>query len=374
MAERALLVDARAPYGSGLGRYLREIVRAMLVQRAFPEIVLAGDAHALAPFARELEGPVRVVPLHGGRYHWRVPFEWESIARAVGVPHVSWFPHWDGAWSAAPMAMTFHDLIALDGSGPHALARRVISRAWMARMVQGSGAILTASRHSAAMITASFPEAASKLRIVPHGVSERFFAAGADSAARAGAGVHLGANAGAAAPYLLTVANKRPHKRLEVAIRAFALLAREDQALRLVMVGERFAHADVLHALARSLGVADRVDDEIGLTDERLAQRYAGAEALLVPSRDEGFGMVALESMACGTPVVAVDRAPLPEVLGTAGVLVPFDDPAAMAQAVRRLRTDAVYRAERVAGGHLHVAPFTWTRAAASTAEILRGL
>ena len=263
MSERALLVDARAPFGSGLGRYMREIVRAMVVQRAFADIVLAGDAQALAPFVAELEGPVRIVPLRGGRYHWRVPMEWASVSRAVGAPHLHWFPHWDGAWSAAPMAMTFHDLIALDGTGPRALARRTIAHAWMTRMVQGSGAILTATTHSAAKISAAFPEATAKLRVVPHGVSEPFFAAGA----RVGAPPH------GASPYLLTVANKRPHKRLETAIRTFALLAAEEPTLRLVMVGERFAHARQLVqariALERDAERLEQADRDVEL---RLAE------------------------------------------------------------------------------------------------------
>ena len=155
-----------------------------------------------------------------------------------------------------------------------------------------------------------------------------------------------------------------------MAIRVLA----QQPALRLVMVGERFPHAAELHELARSLGVRDRVDDVTDLSDAELATMYAGAEALLVPSREEGFGMVALEAMACGTPVVAVDRAPLPEVVGSAGIIVPFDDVAAMSAAVTRLRDDASERVRRVEAGRARAAEFTWARAAARTAEILRGV
>lgn len=366
MGERVLLVDARAPYGSGLGRYFREMVRAFVAQREFPEVVLAGDPDELEAFVRTLDAPVRVLRMRGGRYSVRVPMQWDAVARAVGVPHLTWFPHWDGAWRAAPRVMTLHDLIALDGAGPRGFARRAIARSWMTRMVDGSAAVLTASQASAARISTAFPSVIPKLHVVPHGVAAVFFAAGAAADAPA-----RGSRADGS-PYLLTVANKKPHKRLETAIRAFARIAATDPTLRLVMVGERFAHSADLQTLAESLGVASRVDDESGLSDEALAARYAGATALLVPSRDEGFGMVVLEAMACGTPVVAVDRSPLPEVVGTAGVLVPYDDDAAMADAVRRIRGDVEVRTARIAAGQAHAAPFTWGRAASRTAEILR--
>jgi len=358
----ALLVDARAAYGSGLGRYLREMVRALAARADFAEIVLAGNPDELAPFVHELgrtRTAVRVVPLRLGRYAWQLPLRWPSVARAVGRSHVTWFPHWDGAWRTPRAVTTIHDLIAFDGAGVRGAARRAVARTWIARMVQGSAALITGAEGAAVRLRAVFPAAGLKLQVVPHGVAEVFFAATA-----------IAQPVRQRAPYLLTVANKKAHKNLAMAIRVLA----QQPALRLVMVGERFPHAAELHELARSLGVRDRVDDVTDLSDAELATMYAGAEALLVPSREEGFGMVALEAMACGTPVVAVDRAPLPEVVGSAGIIVPFDDVAAMSAAVSRLRDDASERVRRVEAGRARAAEFTWARAAARTAEILRGV
>ena len=81
--------------------------------------------------------------------------------------------------------------------------------------------------------------------------------------------------------------------------------------------------------------------------------------------------MVALEAMAAGTPVVAVDRAPIPEIVGEAAVLVPMDDDAAMAAAVTRLRDAGTWRADRIAAGRARVARFTWDRAAEALATVL---
>jgi glycosyltransferase involved in cell wall biosynthesis len=383
-----LLVDARAAFGSGLGRYMRETVRAMARLGAFAEIVLAGTPAELAPFAAELAGKVRVIPNRRGRYAWDLPFRWPGIAAAVGDAHVTWFPHWDGAWQAERAVTTIHDLIAMEERGIGSIARRGVARAWIGRMIPASRALITGSETTAREIVKAFPESAERLQVIPHGVTEIFYATRAD--APRPAGVPAGGSAEIAAespvelldraskassaatpPFLLCVANKKPHKNLEMAIRAFAVCARDDAALRLMLVGERFAHAEELRALAASLGVGDRVDDVAGLSDAALAWTYAHAEALLVTSRVEGFGMVALEAMACGAPVVVVDRPPLPDVVGDAAMIVPMDDVSAMAAVVTRLRRDAPHRADRVAAGRARAAAFTWQRTAERTAEVL---
>jgi glycosyltransferase involved in cell wall biosynthesis len=94
---------------------------------------------------------------------------------------------------------------------------------------------------------------------------------------------------------------------------------------------------------------------------------YAGAMALAMPSLYEGFGLPALEAMACGTPVVASDTTALPETTGGAAVLVNPDDQHAFAQALERLVTDQAHRAELGKRSLERVRPFTWERTAALT-------
>jgi glycogen(starch) synthase len=101
---------------------------------------------------------------------------------------------------------------------------------------------------------------------------------------------------------------------------------------------------------------------------DELAARYRTAELLLVPSRYEPFGIVALEAIASGCPVVAARTGGLPEAVGDCGVLVSRDDPDALADAVERaLRSDvrdelraampahvARHRIDRIATDYLH--------------------
>lgn len=343
----ALIVDAHSPGPSGLGRYTREMVRALAARDDFGRIYLAGDPAEVAGWVSD----ATVIPFAHGRHSPLVPINWARVESGVTGPRVSWFPHWDGAWSATPGVTTIHDLLALQESGPAGAAKRIYARAWMQRMVRGSAALITGSAHTALQVVAEFPEATGKITAIHHGVAETFFRATAAPAGKA---------------YLLTVGNKRPHKRFETAIRAFARLAAERPELELIMVGHRDPHHVALRRLATELGVGARVHDITALDDDALAQLYAGAEAMLLTSRDEGFGLIAIEAMAAGAPVVAVDRGPFREVVGDAGVLVPFDDDAAMANALRTLD-----RAACIANGRARAAQFTWARAAAELAHVL---
>lgn len=354
MTKPALLVDAHSPGASGVGRYTRELVRCLAERDDFRMIYLAGDAAVVSEWgvAAATRTPVTIIPFRHARHSPRVPLAWAAVEAQVQGPRVSWFPYWDGAWSASPGVATIHDLIFLDAPGLSGLPKRVIARAWMQRMVAGCRAIVTVSEYSAQRIRAEFPLVRNKLHVVPNGVSERFFAATRSA--------HI------PRPYLLTVGNKRPHKRFETAIRAFARLAAERPELELRMVGNRDSHTSLLRALAAELGVADRVHDIAPMGDADLAQVYADAEALLVTSRDEGFGLIAVEAMAAGTPVIAADRGPMREVVGDAGVLVPFDDDAALAQALRTLDRDGC-----IARGRARAAAFTWDRTASLLSRVL---
>jgi len=388
---------------------MRESVRVLAASGGFKALVLAGNPDELRPFSRELAGTVHIVPLEAGRHAFAVPFTWPRNARLNPDDAVTWFPHWDGAWSVPRAVTTVHDLIHFDSPGVGGFAKRLVAQAWIGQMVRGSAALVTGSAATAARIGSEFPRAMSKLHVIPHGVLNAFFqphrASEPPKALRQRAfgltegtaemqipGRKMASSAPAHAPFILTVANKKEHKNLEMAIRVLSILRHEGsnilgdaakpgseidltaRRMRLVMVGDRFAHAAKLEALASSLGVADAIHDLSGLADEDLAWCYGEAEALLVCSREEGFGMIALEAMARRCPVVAVDRPPLPEVLGGAGALVRFDDDGAMARAVLTLRLNAAARAAHLDAGSARAAEFTWQKSGDALARVLHAV
>jgi glycosyltransferase involved in cell wall biosynthesis len=131
-----------------------------------------------------------------------------------------------------------------------------------------------------------------------------------------------------------------PHKNLGRLMEAFALVARR-LPVRLVLTGwGRPRHVRELQERIAALGIERRVDWRPYAADEELLALYQGARALVLPSLHEGFGLTALEAMACGTPVVAARVSSLPEVVGEAAVLVDPLDPESIAGGLGRILTE----------------------------------
>jgi glycosyltransferase involved in cell wall biosynthesis len=124
---------------------------------------------------------------------------------------------------------------------------------------------------------------------------------------------------------------------------------------------------------ARSAGCADRLEITGRIPNDELVNLYRRAALVVVPSRYEGFGLPAVEAMACGTPVVATSAGALPEVVrvGGGGLLVPRDDSDALAKAIATLLEQPQMRGEMGARARpLVEATFSWARVAERTARV----
>jgi len=151
----------------------------------------------------------------------------------------------------------------------------------------------------------------------------------------------------------------QPLKAPDVLLRAAALVP----GLRVVVAGgpsgSGLAAPDGLAALARELGIADRVTFLPPQSRQALVDVYRAADVVAVPSYSESFGLVAVEAQACGTPVVAAAVGGLPVAVrdGVSGLLVPTHDPVDWARALQ----DGLQRADALRHGALqHAATFSW--------------
>jgi glycosyltransferase involved in cell wall biosynthesis len=160
--------------------------------------------------------------------------------------------------------------------------------------------------------------------------------------------------------FLLYLGTLEPRKNLSMVVRAFAQLQREHPDAFLVLAGGIGWLADELFAAIEACGVKDSVLLPGYVAAEEKALWYAAATAFVFPSRYEGFGMPPLEAMACGTPVITSNAASLPEVVGEAGLTLAPDDVAGWLAALRRVWTDAAYRAELAERGVRQSQHFTW--------------
>ena len=108
------------------------------------------------------------------------------------------------------------------------------------------------------------------------------------------------------------------------------------------------------------------MEEQFPALRQNLPALYAGARAVVMPSRYEGFGLPCLEAMACGAPVVAASAGALPETVGDAALLVPPDDAEAFADALVAAACDEAQRTQLVAAGRRRAAMFPWC----ATAEL----
>lgn len=168
-----------------------------------------------------------------------------------------------------------------------------------------------------------------------------------------------------AAGYLLFVGTIEPRKNLTGMIRAYQRLkSRRVSTPPLVIVGQKGWHADDVVDSIANAGKTVHWLDNVPFAD--LPAFYNGARALVLPSFHEGFGLPAVEAMACGTPVVVSARGSLPEVVGDAGVYIDPDDVDAIAHGIETLLSDdALYQQLQVAGRQ-RASLFSWQK----TAEI----
>jgi D-inositol-3-phosphate glycosyltransferase len=182
---------------------------------------------------------------------------------------------------------------------------------------------------------------------------------------------------------LLFVGRLERLKGVDIAIRALGLLRdRDHDDLRLIVLGDDAREGGVrdgeetekerLKAVATAVGVRDRVDFLGSVAQHELPYFYAAADACVMPSYSESFGLVALEAQACGCPVVASGVSGLRSVVRdeVSGYLIDGDDPAVYAERIGRLLADTERAQQMGRSGRLLAQRFSWTR----TADRLQGL
>ena len=163
---------------------------------------------------------------------------------------------------------------------------------------------------------------------------------------------------------MLFVGNILPHKNLLRLLDAFTLVARR-VACRLVIRGDGHPdHVREIRDRVETLECRDRVEFRPYVSMEDLGALYRAARLVVLPSLYEGFGLTALEAMACGTPVVASNTSSIPEVAGDAALLVDPTDAVEMADAIYRGFTDDRLRAELIRRGLARARLFSWQRTA----------
>ena len=163
---------------------------------------------------------------------------------------------------------------------------------------------------------------------------------------------------------MTTASADAPLKGLSHLLKALAALRPDYPDMRLTLVGRPKPDGET-QRLINSLGLADCIDCCKGISHEEMVEKYARATVAVVPSMYEGFGLPAVEAMACGVPLVSTSGGALAEVVADAALVVSPGDGNALAQQIKRLFDDASLRDEYASRGLQRVEQhFCWERCA----------
>lgn len=325
-------IDARKISDFGIGTYIRGLLGGLDELATGDHYVVFAPAAARARIPPSFEHRILEVP----HYSFREPF---VVGRAADRAELDLFhaPHYVLPHTRVPLVVTIHDLIHLRVPHRNPLAA-LYARFMLRRAVRLSRTVLTVSE----AVRRDIERVLHRDSVVtPNGIDSRFSVAGPR----------------AERSYFLYVGNDKPHKNVETLVAAHRSVRAERPGVNLLLVGADFTR------FANESGIV--CAGFVG--DDELAPLYRGAIALVMPSREEGFGLPAAEAMASGTAVITSDQEALVEVTGDAALHVTAGDPSALAAAMKRLANDAGLRETLGAAGARQAARFTWRRCAELT-------
>jgi glycosyltransferase involved in cell wall biosynthesis len=356
---------------AGIGRYVREQTRALadLLPPAEVRLFVAGRPDRLPPppgdFTYRLAAPSDLT-LARLWHKARLPLPVEVWTGRVDLFHAMNFalpPTLPGTRTA----VTLYDLSFEQAPDTTVPAMRAYLQRVVRRSAQRADTIIAISEATRRDVVELYGVEPDKVAVLYPGVEARFRPV--DDPAQLEAvrrKYHIGGG-----PFVLTVGTLQPRKNHKRLIQALAGL---DATARLVIAGGPGWAYDEVHAEVGRLSLDERVIFAGYVDDADLPALYSAAWVFAYPALYEGFGLPALEAMACATPVVASDVSSLPEVVGEAGLMVNPTDVDALAAALARLLDDDDLRRELIARGLERAATFTWERSARGLWAVYRNL
>lgn len=359
--------------GAGIGRYTRELVRAVVelggdyhyslfyaawgLPKDSPQIAALNDLCSKHANVRAVPLPFTPQMLTRLWQRLRVPMPVELWTGPLDIVHA---PDFVLPPTGARKLLTIHDLAFLVGpEWFEPVLQRYLSRA-VPRSLAQADMVLADSHATKNDLVRLLQADPSKVHVIHLGADPRFKPWPADDLVAVRERLKLPEK------FILFVSTLEPRKNVVRLLEAFAMSfgfgAPND--LKIVLGGRKgWLYDDIFAAIDR-LHLHDRVHYLDYLDDRDLPAVYNLASAYTYVPLYEGFGLTALEAMACGTPVLTSDKASLPEVVGDAALVVDAYDTQAMAQGLARILTDTALREQLRQAGPQQAARFSWQLAA----------
>ncbi|HTR81634.1 MAG TPA: glycosyltransferase family 1 protein [Bacteroidota bacterium] len=359
--------DARKYNDFGIGTYIRHLIQEFSIMDSSPDffLFLNPDAHVEI----ELPGGWKSSAVRYGKYSIG---ELLLFGRTVNSSGASLFhsPHYTlPVGIRNNSVVTIHDLIHLRFPQFFSPLQRAYSYGMMYHAIHDSAFVITDSEFTKKDILRSFRVSEEKIVVIHLGVDAAFFRPPPVSFTE-----EVRTKFNLRRRYILFAGNAKPHKGIPVLLRAFRELSRLYSDVDLVFAGGSANGDTGLQAVGEDHGFEDRVISVGHVSEKELVTLYRSAEMFVLPSLYEGFGLPALEAMACRTPVVVSDAGSLPEVVGDAALVFKSGDSHALSEAMRSLLDQSQLKKELIEKGEKRARHFSWQRTAIKTAEIYRRL
>ena len=359
----------------GVGTYMRNVVRTLARLDRESKYFLIGSPAKVAECG-PLPANFHSVALDGDDNTVKGNLSFRAIVRRLEcdvahIPHLFWIPR----GLPCPYVVTVHDLLehmyaahdasALRRSLHLHLTRRVLSRA---------ARVLAVSQFTKNEIERIFHIPDNKIEVVYNAIDERFLHGHATDADRQMIAERYQVNH----PFILYAGAIRPHKNVVRIIEAFSALKSELEkegqfpGLKLIVIGDDLSsHPRLRRTVVRS-GVQNDVRFLGFVPIDVLRIFYDVAKVFVFPSLYEGFGLPPLEAMAHGTPVVASNGSSIPEVTGSAALLVNPENVFEIERSLQRALLDASLRTRLKQRGYEQAQRFSWTSSVGRILEIYR--
>ena len=271
----------------------------------------------------------------------------------------------------APHVTTFHTLAEIKKrarAGEKEPEERSLGEA---KVIRSADSIVAFSRHERDAMVRFYGALPGKIEIIPCGVDVELFRPVARDEARQKLGLGDGG-------VVLFVGRLEPLKGVDILLKAVAQLERAEDTTTIIVGGDLAEDAEMerLKSLSRELGIAERVSFLGRLAQPELPLYYSAADVSVLPSYYESFGLVALESMACGTPVIASRVGGLPTIVkdGLNGYLIPWRCPEPFADGLDVLLSNAAIRKAMSEASRRTAKSMGWPAVVDSLIHAYRGL
>ena len=355
-----VIFDARRSVGraTGIGRVIDGLLEALAeIDGGHRYLILTGEKDPVAGLSHEMFEVRRIgLPVNSFFINTTLP----ALARSWHAD-VAYFPFWFAPLTMpCPFVVAIHDLIQIFHPESFSFARRTLFRAYAPLVARRARRIHALAGHGRDALHQVLGVGLDRIDVISPAIPP-------PQRNRGGSAFAVHPLAPRERPFALYVGNHKPHKNLGRLLRAFARVADRLES-DLVVAGAKSSDDDPdslpCARLVDDLSLGSRVHFTGQIDDATLQGLYREARFFVLPSLYEGFGLPAIEAMACGTPVACSNTTSLPEVVGDAALTFDPRDESAIASVLVRLDRSPELRAELSRKGTSRSKEFSWTRSA----------